>query len=30
MAEKERIIKDFLELSAIDSVSFKEREFADV
>ena len=30
MAEKERIIKDFLELSAIDSVSFKERKFADV
>ena len=30
MANRERMIKDFLELSAIDSVSFKEREFADV
>ena len=30
MANRERMIKDFLELSAIDSVSFKECEFADV
>ena len=29
MANRERMINDFLELSATDSVSFKERKFAD-
>ncbi len=29
MADRNRLIKDFLELTAIDSVSFHERKFAD-